>query len=132
MTENDFRRIALGMKGARESAHMGHPDFRANGRIFATLHADLEWGMVKLTPEQQQRFVRAAPDVFVPEAGAWGLSGCTAVRLEAVDDEMVGQAMTLAWRNSIEKAPAKKNRRAARTKMKTVNRRVAARKTKRA
>ena len=44
LTENDFRRIALGMKGAIESAHMGHPDFRANGRIFATLHHDRQWG----------------------------------------------------------------------------------------
>ena len=39
-TETEFRRIALGMKDAVEGAHMGHPDFRVNGRIFATLHAD--------------------------------------------------------------------------------------------
>jgi hypothetical protein len=54
MTPNDFRRIALGMDGAMESAHMGHPDFRANGKIFATLHADLKWGMVTLTPDQRR------------------------------------------------------------------------------
>ena len=29
---DDFRRIALEMKGAVEGAHMGHPDFRVNGR----------------------------------------------------------------------------------------------------
>ena len=29
----DFRRIALGMTDAVEGAHMGHPDFRVNGRI---------------------------------------------------------------------------------------------------
>jgi hypothetical protein len=40
MRENDFRRIALGMEGAVEGAHMGHPDFRVNNRIFATLHQD--------------------------------------------------------------------------------------------
>jgi hypothetical protein len=88
------------MKGASESAHMGHPDFRANGRIFATLHADMKWGMVKLTPEQQERFVRAAPGCFTPENGAWGLQGCTAVNLTSVDEEMLGEAMTLAWQNS--------------------------------
>jgi hypothetical protein len=48
LTEDDFRRIVLGMTGVTASAHMGHPDFRVNGRIFATLHADREWGMVKL------------------------------------------------------------------------------------
>ena len=106
MTANEFRRIALGMKDAVESAHMGHPDFRVKGRIFATLHGDNRFGMVKLTPEQQQRFVRDAPKAFAPESGAWGLQGCTAVRLDSVDEEMVGEAMTLAWRNCSEKRPA--------------------------
>jgi hypothetical protein len=100
LTENDFRRIALGMKGAIESSHMGHPDFRANGRIFATLHHDREWGMVKLTPEQQEEFMRASPAAFKPEPGAWGRQGCTAVRLDTVDEETAGEALTLAWRNS--------------------------------
>lgn len=96
--KNKLRRIALGMKGAIESAHMGHPDFRVNGRIFATLHADDSWGMVKLTPEQQQEFLSRDP-AFVPEKGAWGRQGCTAVRLDAVDDEVLGEALTLAWQN---------------------------------
>ena len=60
MKANDFRRIALGLEGAIESAHMGHPDFRANGRIFATLKTDMESGMVKLTPDEQQH-VHARP-----------------------------------------------------------------------
>ena len=53
MTAEDFRRLALGMPGAIESSHMGHPDFRANGRIFATLTADGTQGMVKVAPEQR-------------------------------------------------------------------------------
>ena len=90
---------------------MGHPDFRLNGRIFATLHADMKWGMVKLTPEQQARFVKDAPDAFKPENGAWGLQGCTAVRLDTVDEEMLGEAMTLAWRNSSEKVASRRKAR---------------------
>ncbi|HYR85209.1 MAG TPA: MmcQ/YjbR family DNA-binding protein [Terriglobia bacterium] len=100
MKSEDFRRIALGMETAIESAHMGHPDFRANGRIFATIHADHKWGMVKLTPDQQQKFVREDPATFVPENGAWGRAGCTKVRLDSVDEDTLGEAMTLAWRNS--------------------------------
>lgn len=99
-----FRRIALGMKGAVESAHMGHPDFRAGGRIFATLHADEEWGMVKLLPAQQAEFVRRDKAAFVPEKGAWGRQGCTAVRLAAVDEDTLGEALTLAWQNVARKA----------------------------
>jgi hypothetical protein len=87
------------MKDAIESAHMGHPDFRANGKIFATLHPDHQWGMVKLTPDQQEKFVLENPATFVPENGAWGRQGCTAVRLASVDEDTLGEAMTLAWQN---------------------------------
>jgi hypothetical protein len=107
LTADDFRRIAIGMKNVHEGAHMGHPDFRANGRIFATIHPDHVYGMVKLTPEQQQDFVRAHPAAFVPENGAWGRAGCTSVRLDAVDEETLGEAMTLAWQN-IDRARAAK------------------------
>jgi hypothetical protein len=100
ITPADFRRVALGMKDTIESAHMGHPDFRANGRIFATLSADNKWGMVQLTPEQQQDFVRTDPKTFVPASGAWGRQGSTMVRLDSVDETTVGEAMTLAWQNS--------------------------------
>jgi hypothetical protein len=99
MTADEFRRIALGMKDAVEGAHMGHPDFRAHGRIFATLHGDLQWAMVNLTPEQQHEFMRDHPGAFVPEPGAWGRQGCTGVRLDGADEEVVGEAVTLAWRN---------------------------------
>ena len=36
-TIDDFRRLALGLDGAEKSSHMGSPDFRVGGRIFATL-----------------------------------------------------------------------------------------------
>ena len=113
MTAREFRRIALGMKDAIEGAHMGHPDFRTSGKIFATLHADNTFGMVKLTPEQQQQFVADHPSAFAPESGAWGRQGCTAVRLDVADEEVVGEAMTLAWRNVARpsRAPAKNRRR---------------------
>jgi hypothetical protein len=85
---------------------MGHPDFRVSGRIFATLHADLESGMVKVTPDQQQELLRSRPAMFSPEAGAWGRSGCTRVTLAAADEETLGEAMTLAWQN-VERSRAK-------------------------
>jgi hypothetical protein len=107
MRENDFRRIALGMEGAVEGAHMGHPDFRVHNRIFATLHHDREFGMVALTPDQQEQFMRVHPDVFVPESGAWGRGGSTRVRLAAIPEETLGEAMTLAWQNIVNNAASK-------------------------
>ena len=110
LTPEKFRSIALGMDDAIENAHMGHPDFRANGRIFATLHPGNESGMVKLTPEQQQDFLRAGQDAFVPASGAWGRQGCTTVKLAAVDEEMLGEAITLAWRNTKKQSVVKRKK----------------------
>jgi hypothetical protein len=110
MRENDFRRMALGMAGAVEGAHMGHPDFRVKNRIFATLHDDRAFGMVSLTPDQQAQFMRAHPDAFAPESGAWGRAGSTRVRLASVHEETLGEAMTLAWQNTVNKGASKPTR----------------------
>ena len=111
MRENDFRRMALGMEGAAEGAHTGHPDFRVNNRIFATLHDDRAFGMVALTSDQQEQVMRAHPEAFAPESGAWGRAGSTSVRLASVHEETLGEAVTLAWQNTVSKGasnPARK------------------------
>lgn len=111
MTPDGFRRLALKMKGAIEGAHMGHPDFRANGKIFATLYPDGESGMVKLTPEQQEDFRAASPAAFRPASGAWGRQGCTTVRLDAVVEDQLGEALTLAWQNTMKLATKPRSQR---------------------
>ena len=109
MSPDDFRRLALSMPGAIEREHMGHPDFRANGRIFATLHSDDEFGMVKLTPDEQRVVMDADPEMFVPSAGAWGRQGCTNVRLKVAKAAAVRGAMVLAWEGTTKK-PARKRK----------------------
>ena len=107
MTADRFRKMALAMSGAIESAHMNHPDFRVGGRIFATLSGDAKRGMVSLTPEQQRRFLAEQPGTFEPGPGAWGRGGSTMVRLAQADDEAVGEAMTLAWQGAVAKGPTR-------------------------
>jgi hypothetical protein len=98
MDSADFRRLALNLEGAEESAHMGAPDFRIRGRIFATLASESQgYGNLKLTPEQQAAFVAERPDLFVPIAGGWGRSGMTHIHLApATEDELAG-ALRAAW-----------------------------------
>jgi hypothetical protein len=103
MTADEFRSLALSLPEASENAHMGHPDFRVRGKIFATLGPDEAWGMVKLSPEQQAVFVRSEEKVFQPVNGAWGRRGCTYVRLEAATEPSVRQALVAAWRNTAPK-----------------------------
>jgi hypothetical protein len=109
MTVDEFRILALSLPEASEQAHMGHPDFRVRGKIFATLWPDGEWGMVKLTPQDQADFVRAEPSVFEPVAGVWGARGCTKVRLRLASDVTVRQALTAAWRHTAPKRLAKQS-----------------------
>jgi hypothetical protein len=97
MTDDDFRDLALALDGASEGAHMGHPDFRANNRIFASLRADDTTGMVKLTPDQQAEFLRDHPAMFTPSPGAWGRQGCTDVILAKARGPAVRAAMQLAY-----------------------------------
>jgi hypothetical protein len=105
VTPDDFRSAALSLPEAEESAHMGHPDFRVRGKIFATLgYPGAEWAMVKLTPEQQEEFVREGPDVFRPVPGGWGRKGSTHVRLSTCTPEIARPALRAAWRNTAPKS----------------------------
>ena len=100
MTPAAFRKLALAFEGATEGAHGGHPDFRAGGKVFASLgYPGMEWGMVKLAPEQQQMLVSAVPKVFVAVKGTWGLRGATSVRLAEADARTMRSALTMAWQN---------------------------------
>ena len=109
VTAEQFRRLALGFPEAMESSHMRHPDFRVRGgKIFATLaYPDAKWGMVKLTPEQQEEFVRAEPEVFEPVKGGWGRGGATSVRLRVATKKILKQAMAAAWCNAAPKKLAR-------------------------
>jgi hypothetical protein len=107
VTADEFRSLALSFPEASESAHMGHPDFRVRGKIFATLGPDEDWGMVKLTADQQGSFIRAEAEVFQPASGAWGRRGATIVRLDDAKELTVRQALIAAWRNTAPKRLAK-------------------------
>lgn len=112
MTADEFRKLAMSMADAIEVGHMGHPDFRIGGKIFATLgYPDDEWGMLKLTPEEQTVLIAAQPAMFAPAKGAWGRSGSTLVRLSVAREAVVRRAIELACSIAAQKArPASSSR----------------------
>jgi hypothetical protein len=104
MDAEDFRRIALSLEGAEESSHMGAPDFRVGGRIFATLASQSQgYGNLMLTLEQQAAFVEELPEVFLPIAGGWGRMGATHIRLAAASEDVLAGALRTAWKLRLEK-----------------------------
>lgn len=104
VSEDDFRELALSLPQTNEASHMGHPDFRVSGKIFATLRrAGPGSAMVKLNPAQQDAFIAAAPEVFEAVKGGWGRRGATAVHLSAAKEGVVRRALVAAWRNTAAK-----------------------------
>ena len=95
-----FRRLALQLPQAVESAHMGHPDFRLNNRIFATLSGqERGCGVLKLTPEQQKAFITDQPRIFSPVQGGWGRNGMTYLHLTEADESIMAGALNTAYQN---------------------------------
>lgn len=104
MNTNDFRRIALSLEGAKESSHMGNPDFRVGDRVFATLAAAKQgYGNFMITPEQQAAFVEEMPEVFIPVKGGWGRSGATHIRLDLANEDLLTGALRTAWKLRLDK-----------------------------
>ena len=92
------------MPGAEESSHMGNPDFRVGGHIFATLAAAKQgYGNLMLTPEQQAAFVEEMPEMFLPIPGGWGRHGATHIRLAEANEDVLHGAMHAAWKVRVEK-----------------------------
>jgi hypothetical protein len=110
MTTDEFRKMALEIPAAVERSHMNHPDFRVAGKIFASLGVpDENWGMVKLTPEQQGAFMKKAPEVFKRCSGAWGRQGYTNVYLASAKTSIVRAALDAAAKN-VARHPRKNSR----------------------
>ena len=114
MTADDFKRIALSMAGAEDGSLMGAVDFRAGGRIFATLASVSQgYGNLMLDKEQQEAFVSELPSVFLPIAGGWGRMGMTHIRLAAASEDVLHGALHTAWKLRVAKNVPKRKGRAA-------------------
>lgn len=107
MTAADFRRIALSFADTEESSHMGSPDFRVGGHIFATLaHESKGYGNLMLTPEIQAGFVTDAPEIFLPIAGGWGRNGSTHIVLAKANEDTLHDALQTAYKLRAQKNSA--------------------------
>jgi hypothetical protein len=63
------RAVALALPEATEGAHMGHPDFRVRGKIFASMPAKGLQMNMRATPANLDALTRADPRTY---RDAWG------------------------------------------------------------
>jgi hypothetical protein len=107
MTPDEFRHMALSLPEVTEGSHMGHADFRVAGKIFATLgYPNDQFGVVMLSPQDQDLIVRDHPKTFAPVRGSWGASGSTTVTLRGASKRAVATALEAAWQKCAPKRPA--------------------------
>jgi len=90
------RQMALSLPGTTEHDHFGKPAFKAK-RIFSTLWINERRMMVSLTPVDQSVFHSFDASMFYPVPNKWGLKGATFVELDKVREDMLKDALTLAW-----------------------------------
>ena|SRR5437868_5810279 len=90
------RNIALSMPKAEERQHHGHPDFRVNNKIFATLWPKQDRAVVKLSLIEQKDFLKSYPRVF--STNAWSHQGWTNVHLKYITPKRFRDLIERAWR----------------------------------
>jgi len=97
------RKAALSFPGTEEKKHFDTPDFRVKNKIFATIHEDKNYMMVKLSLVDQSVFCSYDSTIIFPVPGGWGRGGATFINLAKVKKEMLMDALSCAWKNTAPK-----------------------------
>jgi hypothetical protein len=100
MTPARFRKLALALDGVEEKPHMERAAFRTKRKIFATLGADRRVNLVIEPEERREMLFASFPEVF-SSLGGWTRLGYVAVDLAKVDDELLRELLTDAWRDAL-------------------------------
>ena len=98
------RKAALSLPETEEKPHFDLTSFRVKNKIFATIHADKNYVMVKLSAIDQSVFCAYDKEVIFPVPGGWGKQGATFINLKKVKKSMLFDALSIAWKTT---APAK-------------------------
>jgi hypothetical protein len=97
-----------------EQDHFGSDAFRTPLGIFATVWHDKRTVNLRLTPEQQRRFVLLDGEGFSEIDNAWGRQGWTAAALDYLDRALFLEALRTAYQNRLTKT-ARRRRTAGRS-----------------
>ncbi len=108
ITIEQARKAALALPETVERFHFHLPGFWIGKKIFATIHADKNYVMVKLSPVDQSVFCAYDKEVIFPVPGGWGRYGATFINLKKVRKSMFLDALATAWKTAATGAIKKK------------------------
>ena len=98
MTQEEARRLALGLPEAQEAPHFDRASFRVRGRIFATLPSKGDSVVLMLPLEIQSAVMEAHPSKIRPLAQAWQGRGSTELLLDGISGDELAGLLAAAWR----------------------------------
>jgi hypothetical protein len=94
------RKAASALPEAEEKSHFDIPDFRVKNKIFATLHAEKNCMMIKLSLIDQSVFCSIGNETVFPVPGGWGRKGATFFNLKKIKKAVLIDALNCGWRNT--------------------------------
>jgi hypothetical protein len=100
MTPARFRKLALSLEGVSERPHMDRTAFRTKRKIFATLGGDRRVNLIVNPSERRDALLESFPDTFF-SLGGWSRLGYIAVDLANVDEGLMRELLTDAWRDAL-------------------------------
>jgi hypothetical protein len=107
MNRAGFRKLALALEGVEAVPHFDRTAFRTKRKIFATLGSDDRVNLMIHPAEKRDSLMESFPDAFF-SLGGWTRLGYVAVDLRTVDEALLRELVTDAWRDAL---PVKKARR---------------------
>ena len=98
ITIEQERKATLALPETVERFHFHLLGFWIGKKIFATIHTDKNYVMVKLSPIDQSVFCAYDKEVMFPVPGGWGKYGATFINLKKVKKSMFLDALTTSWK----------------------------------
>ena len=92
-----FRKIALSFPEAAELPHFEKTSFRVGKKIFATLDLTKGQACLKLSEIDQDVFSLYDKTAIFPVPNKWGKQGWTFINLNKVGEEMLNDALNMAY-----------------------------------
>lgn len=110
MHVNSFRRIALSLSGTTEQPHFEKTAFKIIGKnIFATLLESDGTANIKLPEKDQLVFCEINTSAIHPVPDKFGSKGWTTFHLDEVADEIVSDALYIAYTDVLNKKTKRNN-----------------------
>lgn len=110
--------LAKALLGVTKKEHFGSEAFVANNRMFATVWHDQKKVNLRLSLQDQSKFLSLDGEAFIEIQNAWGKQGWTCVQTQFIETALFTQALQCAWKFSAQKSPPPKSTRSDQKKAK--------------